>query len=260
MVHCHCGVCRKAHGAAFATYINVEDDAFEWITGVEHVTAYESSAGFLRAFCDVCGSVVPSQHVAGRYSMAAGSMDASLDGVEQAHIFVNDRLSWIEIDNSLDQHEAYPPSFDRPVLESLNRAQAHSDRLAGSCLCGDVTFEVSGAVENAHNCHCQRCRKAYGAAHSSFGFTGADKIRFISGESQIQFFKLPEAQVFATAFCRRCGSGVPVCESRRNFAIVPLAALDDAPATGPVDHIYVGSKADWYRICDQLPQLDDGLA
>ena len=39
--------------------------------------------------------------------------------------------------------------------------------ITGSCLCGEVTYEISGKVGDIVHCHCQTCRKAHGAAFSS---------------------------------------------------------------------------------------------
>ena len=41
--HCHCSMCRKSHGAAFATWASVNPDQFRWTSGVEFVEGYESS-------------------------------------------------------------------------------------------------------------------------------------------------------------------------------------------------------------------------
>lgn len=38
--HCHCSICRKAHGAAFATWVFVEPDQFRWSAGAELVGRY----------------------------------------------------------------------------------------------------------------------------------------------------------------------------------------------------------------------------
>ena len=32
----------------------------------------------------------------------------------------------------------------------------------GSCLCGEVAYEVEGALEHTHHCHCTYCRKSHG--------------------------------------------------------------------------------------------------
>jgi hypothetical protein len=38
MTNCHCSMCRKAHGAPFATYIRVDKNRFELLSGVESIT------------------------------------------------------------------------------------------------------------------------------------------------------------------------------------------------------------------------------
>ena len=37
----------------------------------------------------------------------------------------------------------------------------------GSCLCGEVRFEVTGDFERFFLCHCGRCRKDTGSAHAA---------------------------------------------------------------------------------------------
>jgi len=76
----------------------------------------------------------------------------------------------------------------------------------GSCLCGEVAFEVEGPFERFVNCHCSRCRKATGAAHSSEVIVAAAALRWLRGEAAVMRFDLPQARSFATAFCRICGS------------------------------------------------------
>jgi len=59
MHHCHCSMCRKAHGSAFATFSGVKPDAFEWLSGEDLVRQYQASESLTRSFCDCCGSNVP---------------------------------------------------------------------------------------------------------------------------------------------------------------------------------------------------------
>ena len=40
----------------------------------------------------------------------------------------------------------------------------------GSCLCGAVTWEVSGEPNTAYHCHCKICRKVHGAAFATYWF------------------------------------------------------------------------------------------
>jgi hypothetical protein len=44
----------------------------------------------------------------------------------------------------------------------------------GSCICGEIAFEVDGPFDHFLSCHCSRCRKSTGTAHIHAGaFDGA---------------------------------------------------------------------------------------
>ena len=64
-VHCHCSMCRKTHGAMFATFSSVPTEAF-WIEqGNDQIGCFENLPGNGRYFCTGCGcqiySVIPSE-------------------------------------------------------------------------------------------------------------------------------------------------------------------------------------------------------
>lgn len=54
--HCHCSMCRKGHGAAFATYLSIEKAKVRFLSGEDQLTAYNSSSTIVRKFCRTCGS------------------------------------------------------------------------------------------------------------------------------------------------------------------------------------------------------------
>ena len=71
----------------------------------------------------------------------------------------------------------------------------------GSCLCGEVALEVEGPFDRFLNCHCSRCRKATGTAHSCEVIVKASALRWLRGEASVARYDLPTARSFATAFC-----------------------------------------------------------
>ena len=79
LTHCHCKMCRKAHGAAFATYASVPLDAFHFLSGKDQLGVYHSSDHVTRTFCIRCGSnlqfVDNREHELG---VAAGTLDSPL--------------------------------------------------------------------------------------------------------------------------------------------------------------------------------------
>ena len=259
MTHCHCSMCRKAHGAAFATYATVAEDRFEWLSGEGEITRYESSPGFHRGFCSRCGSVVPDR-ANGMVFTPAGCLDDDSGVRPSAHIFFADRVPWHLVEDDLPRSDAYGADVDLPVIARQQSAAATPGVLRGSCLCGAVAFEVTGPLKGAHNCHCSRCRKGRAAAHASNAFTSIDGARFVRGEDHVVTYKVPEARFFAVAFCDTCGSGVLRHDPVRGIAVIPMGALDDDPGRGADDHIFVGSKAPWYEITDDLPQFEEGAS
>lgn len=123
----------------------------------------------------------------------------------------------------------------------------------GSCLCGDVAYEVDGELDLMIHCHCSRCRKAHGAAFATFASAQASKFRYTKGEDLIVSYA-PESRG-ARQFCRTCGGNLPsIFGDRVNL---PAGSLDDDPGIRPSLHIFAGSKAAFDEINDDLPAHDE---
>jgi hypothetical protein len=106
MSHCHCSMCRKHHGAAFATFVTVPLMGFRWISGEDAVSTYQSSAYGKRAFCSKCGSVTPViEPETGVVFCPAGNLDGELGIQSQSHRFVGSKAPWHTITDTLPQHE-----------------------------------------------------------------------------------------------------------------------------------------------------------
>ncbi len=126
--------------------------------------------------------------------------------------------------------------------------------LNGSCLCGAVRYRVDGIIDEASHCHCSQCRKAHGAAFGSYGHVRHRDFTLLGGADAIARY---QASAHATrTFCRHCGSTLQWIPTRDagHFALA-LGTLDDDPGARPARHIFVGSKAPWYTITDDLPQF-----
>jgi hypothetical protein len=125
--------------------------------------------------------------------------------------------------------------------------------IEGSCLCGEIRYEIAGALRSATHCHCSMCRKAHGAAFATYVEVEARNIRFTRGQELIARYRSsPEAE---RSFCSRCGSNL-LFEPDESPDLVWVAAggLDSESQVRPDAHIFVGSKAPWFDIDDDLPQ------
>lgn len=126
--------------------------------------------------------------------------------------------------------------------------------MRGSCLCGGVEFEADSVFLFGH-CHCSMCRKAHGAGFVSFAGIRASQFRFLKGADLVQVYESsPKGH---RGFCRICGSNAPVHSLNGKTVWVPAGSLDDDPGQRPTFHMFVGSKAPWLEIDDELVKYDE---
>jgi hypothetical protein len=139
--------------------------------------------------------------------------------------------------------------------EPLSESSETSRVLDRACACGAVRYQVVDAFLYAANCHCSRCRAATGSAFKPFAGIEREKLELTDGADRLHVFG--EEDLNHT----RCG----VCGSLLLFSVVrdgayvhvALGSLVDAPSFRPTEHIFVGSKAPWFEIADDLPQFEE---
>ncbi len=123
--------------------------------------------------------------------------------------------------------------------------------LAGTCFCGGVHYAVADAFAYAMNCHCSNCRRTTGSAFKSFAGIGREKLAVTQGRDRLLIHGDDRAN---DTHCRRCGSLLFSVVRDGAFVHVAMGTLLDDPSIRPTRHIFVGSKAPWFTITDDLPQ------
>jgi hypothetical protein len=123
--------------------------------------------------------------------------------------------------------------------------------LEGACECGAVRYSVADAFLYAANCHCSRCRAATGSAFKSFAGIEREKLAITSGSDRLLTIGDEDAN---HTRCAKCGSLLFSVVRNGRFVHVAMGTLVDAPSIRPSEHIFVGSKAPWFEITDNLPQ------
>jgi len=110
MQNCHCTDCRKAHGAAFATFVDVPRERFEYLQGEAELKRHRAASGALRTFCGNCGALLVWERdtEAGIIGLAAATLDTPPEGRPEYHIFVRSKVPWLDIEDGTPQHDAYP--------------------------------------------------------------------------------------------------------------------------------------------------------
>ena len=126
--------------------------------------------------------------------------------------------------------------------------------LAGKCECGSVRYTVADEFLYASNCHCSRCRAATGSAFKPFAGIEREKLEIIQGMDGLL---VHGEEGLNDTRCAACGSLLFSVVRDGAYVHVALGSLVDAPSMQPTKHIFVGSKAPWFEITDDLPQFEE---
>jgi hypothetical protein len=126
--------------------------------------------------------------------------------------------------------------------------------LFGRCECGNVRYRVADELLYAMNCHCSRCRAATGSAFKSFAGIEREKLELTNGADELL---VVGEEALNDTRCRECGSLLFSVVREGAYVHVALGSLVDAPSIRPMAHIFVGSKAPWFEITDELPQFEE---
>jgi hypothetical protein len=103
---CHCRKCQKAMGSPFYARALFPQDA---LTIEGESARYPSSEQIERIFCKTCGTRLMSWRTNGT---AAGVALATFDDrnafAPTEHIWVDEKINWVKLDDGLLQYPEYP--------------------------------------------------------------------------------------------------------------------------------------------------------
>jgi hypothetical protein len=126
--------------------------------------------------------------------------------------------------------------------------------LVGRCQCGAVRYRVADTFLYAANCHCSRCRAATGSAFKAFAGIEREKLEIVEGMDNLLVFGEDDLN---DTRCGACGSLLFSVVRNGDYLHVAMGSLVDTPSIRPTEHIFVGSKAPWFEITDDLPQAEE---
>ncbi|WP_208352708.1 GFA family protein [Pseudaestuariivita rosea] len=120
----------------------------------------------------------------------------------------------------------------------------------GSCLCGDITYRVTGTPRGLSVCHCGQCRRQSGHVWASAVIEETD----IQIDGPVAWYEASD--IAKRGFCAKCGSFLFWKAYSEDTISFSLGSLDSPTGLRLEKHIYVSDKGDYYDIADGLPQRD----
>ncbi|MEX0735655.1 MAG: GFA family protein [Steroidobacteraceae bacterium] len=121
-------------------------------------------------------------------------------------------------------------------------------------MCEAVQYTVKDEFKYALNCHCSNCRQATGSAYKPFAGIERSKLTIVANDADLLLYG---GELDHDVRCKRCGSLLYLVVRAGEYVHVTLGTLVDTPTIRPTAHIFVGSKAPWHTISDQLPQREE---
>jgi hypothetical protein len=127
-------------------------------------------------------------------------------------------------------------------------------KITGECFCGQVKYEINGALRDARSCHCSRCRKVFSSQASAYALVKPEEFKWLSGKELLTSYV--GLHGFGFQFCSQCGSTLCGIYSGVIHGIT-LGCVNGDPKIELGRHIYVGSKASWEVIPEGVPQYQE---
>ncbi|MGD0493471.1 MAG: GFA family protein [Steroidobacteraceae bacterium] len=135
-------------------------------------------------------------------------------------------------------------------MRSGDTASAKEATHSGGCLCGGVRYRIRGELRDAIACHCTQCRRTSGH-HAAMTSAASEDLVLISSRT-LRWYRSSAAA--ERGFCQVCGSNLFWKPEGEGRTAITAGTLDAPTGIKLMEHIFVGDKADYYSIDDDLPK------
>ena len=127
----------------------------------------------------------------------------------------------------------------------------------GRCLCGQVQFEIQGALRGIINCHCSKCRIFHGN-YGAYTSVNIDNLK-ITEQKSLKWFKslTDETPNVHRGFCSECGSSLFWHPKDQSNISIAAGSLDSPTNLKTIGHVWCSQMSDYYTIDDDLPQFKE---
>lgn len=124
----------------------------------------------------------------------------------------------------------------------------------GSCLCGEIQYQVELIPEQVYSCHCSRCQRSHGAAFATLALAVGETLSFIKGKDKlVDYFSGGGYR----AFCSVCGSRLMnYAEDKSQYLSVAVGCLENSDDIRPVANLCVESKRPWLDAATEIPSYE----
>lgn len=129
--------------------------------------------------------------------------------------------------------------------------------ITGSCLCGDIRYELANPPAVAGVCHCKNCQRQAGSAFSTLAGVPREEFTLLAGTPKLYADSdTTSGNTVERYFCGRCGSPIySAVPGSPDTLYLKTGTLDDTADFQPQFHVWCDSKQNWVTIPDGVPAI-----
>ena len=123
--------------------------------------------------------------------------------------------------------------------------------MKGSCLCGQVQYEVQELASPIMHCSCRTCRKAHAAAFNTAAAVKAEYFNWLGGEALLKSYQSSPGK--HRVFCSHCGTQLVKQVDGSDRLVLRVATLDEDPQQVPQMQIWASHEVPWLHYGLDVP-------
>lgn len=132
-----------------------------------------------------------------------------------------------------------------------------SDVRTGSCMCGQLRYEVPSDMKTAAVCHCQMCQKSTGAGAMTAAVYADEDVK-ITGDSKTYTYTSDNGRPVTNRFCPNCGSSITVVTpALPGLTLIRAGTLDDSSGVAPQFVVYDKRRPAWASDNPAIPHFPE---
>lgn len=112
----------------------------------------------------------------------------------------------------------------------------------GGCLCGAVSYEVTGPLRDVVVCHCSRCRRTHGHVAAYAACAASDLV--LLDELALRWY---ETDGRGRGFCAQCGASLFWRAPGRETISIAAGTLREPTGLRTVAQIHTAEPGDYYE-------------
>lgn len=115
----------------------------------------------------------------------------------------------------------------------------------GSCLCGEISYRITGDIRGVINCFCSQCRKTSGHYVAAVRCT-LDQLEIMEDGKTLTWYR--SSEIAQRGFCNQCGSSLFWKPCQGGTVSIMAGTLETPTHVESIENIFVEDMSDYHEL------------